>query len=125
MLRLGKTKEELKIVNDQIGAPTFTYDITDAVKDIIRLHEEEETAGVQGVFNFANSGEVTWADFAKAIFRHENIPCKVTPITSQEYGAPAPRPAYSVLNCDKIADILSSPIPHWEDALQRFLLVNP
>lgn len=124
MLRLGKTNEELKIVSDQIGAPTFTYDITDAIKDIIRLHEEEEIARIQGVFNFANSGEVNWADFAKTIFKHSGIHCNVLPITTAEYGAPAPRPFYSVLNCDKISELLSSPIPHWEDALQRFLLLS-
>ena len=124
MLRLGKTKSELKVVGDQIGAPTFTYDIADAVKDLIRLHEEEETARVQGIFNFANSGEVNWADFARSIFRHSNLHCNVRTITTEEYGAPAPRPPYSVLNCDKISELLSSPIPHWEDALQRFLLLE-
>lgn len=124
MLRLGKTKDELSVVGDQIGAPTFTYDIADAVKDLIRLYEEEETARVQGIFNFANSGEVNWADFARSIFRHANLHCNVRTITTEEYGAPASRPPYSVLNCDKISELLSSPIPHWEDALQRFLLLE-
>lgn len=123
MLRLGRSKEELTIVSDQLGAPTFTFDIADAVKDIIRLYEEEEKQRVQGVFNFANGGEVTWADFARSIFHHSNIPCVVRDITTAEFGAPAPRPAYSVLNCEKIQELLSAPVPHWEDALQRFLLL--
>jgi len=123
MLRLGRTKEELKIVADQIGAPTYTFDIADAVKDLIRLHEDEQQERVQGIFNFANSGEVTWADFAKSIFTHSGIHCRVHPITTEEYGAPAPRPHYSVLNCDKISVLLSSPIPYWEDALKRYLLL--
>jgi len=124
MLRLGRTRDELNIVGDQVGAPTFTYDIVDVVKDIIRLHEEEEISHVQGVFNFANSGEVTWADFAKAIFKYSSIHCNVNTITTEEYGAPAPRPPYSVLNCEKISGLLSSPVAHWEDALQRYLLMT-
>ena len=124
MLRLGLAKDELRIVGDQLGAPTFTFDLADAVKDIIRLHEEEEKSRVQGVFNFANGGEVTWADFARSIFKHSNIHCQVQTISTEEYGAPASRPSYSVLNCDKISALLSSPIPNWEDALQRYLLLN-
>ncbi|HUR31129.1 MAG TPA: dTDP-4-dehydrorhamnose reductase [Saprospiraceae bacterium] len=123
MLRLGRIKDELRIVGDQVGAPTFTYDIVDAVKDIIRLHEEEEIGHVQGVFNFANSGEVSWADFAKAIFKYNSIHCQVNTITTEEYGAPAARPPYSVLNCEKISELISSPVAHWEDALQRYLLM--
>ncbi len=123
MLRLGKLKDELKVVGDQLGAPTFTFDIADAIKDLLLLYEEEQKDRVCGVFNFANSGEVTWADFAKTIFRLSNIPCTVHTITTEEYGSPAPRPRYSVLNCDKITELLSSPIPHWEDALQRYLLL--
>lgn len=123
MLRLGKEKEELNIVADQLGAPTLTFDIADAVKDLILIHREEHKDKIQGVFNFANSGEVTWADFARSIFKHAGIHCHVQNITAEEYGAPAPRPNYSVLNCDKINELLSSPIPHWEDALQRFLLM--
>jgi len=124
MLRLGKTKEELKIVNDQVGAPTFTYDIVDAVKDLMNLYEKEQKDKVQGIFNFANSGEVTWADFARSIFKHSHIQCEVHNITTGEFGAPARRPEYSVLNCDKITDLLSNRIPHWEDALKRYLIIS-
>ncbi len=123
MLRLGKTKDELKVVGDQVGAPTFTFDIVDAVKDLIHLYEDEQKDKVQGVFNFANDGEVSWADFARTIFKDANIQCKVESITTQEYGALAPRPPYSVLNCDKIAGLLSDSIPHWEDALKRYLVL--
>ena len=121
MLRLGKTKDELKIVNDQVGAPTFTYDIVDAVKDLMSHYEKEQKDRVRGIFNFANSGEVTWADFARSIFKHSHINCDVQNITTQDFGARAPRPAYSVLNCDKIAELLTFPISHWEDALKRYL----
>lgn len=123
MLRLGKSRDEVKVVSDQVGAPTFTYDIVDAVKELIRLFEEEKPEKIQGIFNFANSGEVTWADFARTIFKYANIHCEVRNISTREYGAPAPRPEYSVLNCEKITELLSNPIPHWEDALRRYLVL--
>jgi dTDP-4-dehydrorhamnose reductase len=123
MLRLGKIKTELAIVGDQLGAPTYTYDIADAIREMLILHHEEQEEKIKGIFNYANSGEVTWADFARSIFRHTNNPCAVKTISTADYDAPAPRPEYSVLNCDKISEILSDPIPHWEDALQRYLLL--
>ena len=123
MLRLGMTKEEISVVSDQVGAPTYTHDIVDSIKDLIRIHIEEHEDRIQGVFNFANSGEVTWADFARSIFKHAGVHCNVKSITTEEYNAPAPRPKYSVLNCEKISELLSYQIPHWEDALQRYLLL--
>lgn len=123
MLRLGKSKDSISIVGDQLGAPTYTVDIAEAIKDLILLHASEQGDRIQGVFNYANSGEVTWAGFAESIFRHANLHCHVNPITTAEYGAPAPRPPYSVLNCDKITNLLSFQIPHWEDALKRYLLL--
>jgi dTDP-4-dehydrorhamnose reductase len=125
MLRLGQTKEQLNIVGDQLGAPTLTMDIAAAVKELILLHSSGKQNDVQGIFNYANTGEVTWDDFARTIFRVEKLNCLVKTITTAEYGAPAPRPSYSVLNCDKIQQLLSSPIPSWEDALNRYLASIP
>ncbi|HJW28895.1 MAG TPA: sugar nucleotide-binding protein, partial [Saprospiraceae bacterium] len=121
MLRLGKMKSQLTIVGDQVGAPTLTTDIALACKDLIQFQDNHQPAAIQGIFNYANAGEVTWDNFARAIFKHTRIPCEVVTITTREYGAPAPRPAYSVLNCDKIKSFLAAPIPTWEDALSRYL----
>jgi dTDP-4-dehydrorhamnose reductase len=121
MLRLGKTKEEVSVVGDQTGAPTYTIDIANAVKSLLQQHAAGHKNAIQGIFNFANSGQTTWDEFARTIFHHANLTCKVKTISTQEYGAPAPRPAYSVLNCEKIAALLSTPIAHWEDALTRYL----
>lgn len=121
MLRLGRTKTHLRIVGDQLGAPTFTHDIVDAVKEIIHQDQSGNRASIQGTFNFANAGEVTWDNFARSIFSLSGIECTVESITTEEYGAPAPRPTYSVLNCEKISSLLSKPIPHWKDALHRYL----
>ena len=119
----ARTNDEVRVVGDQVGAPTYTIDIADVIKDLINIHIEEHESKIQGVFNFANSGEVSWADFARAIFKHANLPCNVKTITTAEFNATAPRPAYSVMNCDKISELLSFQIPHWEDALQRYLLL--
>ncbi|HXR82583.1 MAG TPA: dTDP-4-dehydrorhamnose reductase, partial [Saprospiraceae bacterium] len=125
MLRLGKTREQLSIVGDQLGAPTLTMDLAEAVKELILLHSLGKQEAVQGIFNYANAGEVTWDEFARAIFRMENLNCQVKTITTAEYGAAAPRPPYSVLNCDKIQKLLSTPIPSWENALTRYLASVP
>jgi len=121
MLRLGASKHQLNIVGDQLGAPTFTLDLANAVRELIKIHASGRIHDIQGTFNYANAGEVTWDDFARLIFKIKNLDCEVNTITSSEYGAPALRPEYSVLNCSKIQSLLSSPIPTWEDALHRYL----
>jgi dTDP-4-dehydrorhamnose reductase len=121
MLRLGRTKSHLRVVSDQFGAPTFTHDIVDAVKELIQIHKTGNREAIQGIFNFANAGEVTWDTFARTIFDNAGLDCAVESISTEEYGAPAPRPHYSVLNCAKISALLSYPIPHWSAALKRFL----
>lgn len=121
MLRLGKQRDHFRIVGDQTGAPTFTLDIVEAVRSMIHLDQSGRRKEIQGIFNFANAGEVTWADFARTIFQMTGMNCAVENITTAEYGAPAPRPAYSVLDCSKISGLLDFPIPHWQDALKRYL----
>jgi dTDP-4-dehydrorhamnose reductase len=121
MLRLAKTKTHLRVVGDQLGAPTFTLDIVEAVKSLIHLDMAGRRNDINGIFNFANSGEVTWDNFARTIFKFSGVNCDVESITTKEFGAPAPRPHYSILDCSKIAALLNDPIPHWQDALQRYL----
>lgn len=123
MLRLSKTKTHLRIVGDQLGAPTFTFDIVDAVKALIQLDLAGRREDIHGIFNFANSGEVTWDDFARTIFKLSGIECQVETISTEEFGAPAPRPPYSILDCSKISALMNQPIPHWQDALQRYLAI--
>jgi dTDP-4-dehydrorhamnose reductase len=124
MIWLGQSKTSIKVVGDQIGAPTYTYDIVEAVKELIHLKVIGRQAEMEGTFNFSNAGEVTWDEFARTIFRHTGSTCEVETITTKAYGAVAPRPAYSVLNCNKISKLLKQPIPPWEDALMRYLVSN-
>jgi len=121
MLRLGASRNAVNVVGDQAGAPTFTYDIVRAVRQLIDRHAGGDKEAIRGTFNFANAGVVTWADFARTIFRKRDLPCEVHTITTEAYGAAAPRPAYSVLDCQKITGLLDGPIPSWENALDRFL----
>ena len=122
MLRLGKTKDSLNIVGDQMGAPTYTLDIAECVRELIAHHTQGHASSIKGIFNYANAGEVTWDQFARTIFEKSGLNCKVNTITTEEYNAPAPRPKYSVLDCSKIQKLLSTPIPTWEDALSRYLV---
>lgn len=119
MLRVGKDREELKVVVDQVGCPTWSKDIADAITKLLN----SET----GVYHFTNSGAVSWYDFAQAIFeeaRQIGFPLnikKVIPITTEQYPTPAKRPAYSVLSGQKITPLLGTYPPYWRDSLKQML----
>ncbi len=114
MLRLAKERKELAIVNDQHCTPSFAADVAAA---IARLIETDQ----YGLYHATNSGSTTWYEFAREIFRLAAIDIAVRPITSAEYPQKARRPAYSVLNCGKLAAVTGSPSPAWQDALGRYL----
>jgi dTDP-4-dehydrorhamnose reductase len=124
MLRLGADREELRVVTDQIGAPTWARDLASAIADFIP-HLSAETAGT---YHYTNSGVASWYDFAIAIFeeaRELGFPLKiqrVVPITTAEYPTPAKRPAFSVLSLQKTTGLLGSPPPHWRSALRQMLI---
>jgi dTDP-4-dehydrorhamnose reductase len=109
MLRLGAERDEVAVVDDQRGAPTYVGHLAEATKQIVRLP--------YGTYHVAAAGECTWADFAEAIFEEAGLPTRVRRITTAEFGARAPRPAYSVLRTEKGAPEL----PHWRDGLRACL----
>ena len=113
MLRLGKEKDSIRVVYDQIGSPTYAPDLAFAILTII----ESET-WVPGVYHFTNEGVISWYDFTKAIFRISGVHCEVSPILSSEYKTLAVRPHYSVLDKSKIKSVFGVNIPYWEDSLQ-------
>jgi len=123
MLRLGAEREEIRVVADQIGSPTWTGDIANAITQLL----PQLTPQVAGTYHYTNSGVASWYDFAVAIFEEAQqlgFPLKiqrVTPITTADYPTPAQRPAYSVLSCEKIAKALGTPRPHWRLALRQML----
>ena len=120
MLRLGAEREELRVVADQIGSPTWSYDIASAITKLI-------SNSAMGTYHFTNSGVASWYDFAVAIFNEAKqlgFPLKIqqiAPITTAEYPTPAQRPAYSVLSKVKISQTLGICPPHWHESLQLML----
>lgn len=121
MLRLGKDREKLRVVTDQVGTPTRAKDIAVAIATLIARDN------CQSIYNFTNSGVASWYDFAVAIFEEAEklgFPLKVkqvVPITTSEYPTPAKRPAYSVLSAKKISAVLGNHPPHWRESLRKML----
>jgi dTDP-4-dehydrorhamnose reductase len=119
MLRLGKEKEQLGIVADQIGTPTYAGDLARLLMDIVQLTADDSKKFVTGIYHYSNEGVASWFDFTKAIFEYEpTINCKVNPIDTSAYPTPAKRPAYSVLNKSKIKATFGIEIPYWRDSLK-------
>ncbi|MFP4318173.1 MAG: dTDP-4-dehydrorhamnose reductase [Phormidium sp.] len=122
MLRLGQERPELRVVADQVGTPSWTGDIGEAIAQIASQHQD-----LEGTYHFTNSGVASWYDFAVAIFEEAaalGFPLQVQrvyPITTAEYPTPAQRPAYSVLCGKKLEAILNEPAPHWRQGLRQML----
>lgn len=123
MLRLGAERDELKVVSDQIGTPTFAPDLAGASLEMIRQWQQATVPrdALAGIFNFSNEGVCSWYDFALAIFEKSGLTCRVTPVESHEFPSPVERPHYSVLNKSKIKTTFDLQIPYWRDALTRCL----
>ena len=114
MLRLGRERESLGVVFDQIGTPTYAADLARAIFTAI------EKGIVPGIYHFSNEGVCSWYDFTLAIHRLAGITtCKVSPLHTDEYPAKAPRPHYSVLDKTKLKQTYGIEIPHWEESLAR------
>jgi dTDP-4-dehydrorhamnose reductase len=109
MLRLGAERDEVAVVDDQRGSPTYVGHLAQATRALL--------AEPPGVWHLAAAGDCTWAELAEAIFAEAGMTCRVRRITSEELGRPAPRPAYSVLRSEKGAPEL----PHWRDGLRETL----
>ena len=130
MLRLGKERETLSVVSDQIGSPTWAKDIAEAIADLSQQPQTLDAANREalfGTYHFTNSGVASWYDFAIAIFEEAtalDIPLKiqtVKPVTTADYPTPAKRPAYSVLSNQKIAELLGRDAPYWRTSLRKML----
>jgi dTDP-4-dehydrorhamnose reductase len=116
MLRLGTEKPILRVVNDQIGRPTWAQDLA---KTLVRMSDLPTLNS--GIYHYANSGSCTWYDFATAIFSIAKLKVIVEPVPSREYPTPARRPEYSVLSTDKIENALGLEIPNWQSSLELAL----
>ena len=115
MLNLAKTHDELRVVDDQVGRPTYTPDLARLLVDMV---ESEK----YGFYHATNEGEnISWAGYAREIFRLAGLNTKVTGISTAEYGAPAKRPLNSRLDTSKLRKCGFKPLPDWKDALERYL----
>jgi dTDP-4-dehydrorhamnose reductase len=115
MLRLMKEREALNIVGDQKGRPTYAKDL--ALATIQMILEIKGGKKIKGIYHYANTGETTWFGFAQKIKEIAGLECELTSITTDQFPTPAPRPAYSVLDTQKIEKELGIVIPTWETAL--------
>lgn len=114
MLRVAGQGKPLRVVNDQRCTPSFTADVAATTADLIRV-------GATGLFHVTSGGDCTWYEFAGEIFRAAGVSADLAPITSAEFGAPARRPAYSVLSNEKLRQVGVTPPRFWRDALAAYL----
>ena len=118
MLRLGKERDELSIVSDQIGSPTYATDLANAILDTMQNKAFKEVGQETQVYHYSNAGEISWYEFAKEIFELESIPCVINPITTDQYPTPAKRPKNTLMGKDKITETFGVNTPDWTESIQ-------
>jgi len=117
MLRLGREKESLGVIYDQVGTPTYARDLAKTILDILPNIKNSTLK----IYNYSNEGVLSWYDFAKEIMKMAKLTCKVNPIETKDYPLPAKRPHYSLLNKSKIKNDFGIVIPYWKDSLDDCL----
>ncbi len=117
MLKLGKTKDRLTVINDQVGTPTYARDLAQAILNIIpQIYNNKPE-----IYHYSNEGVLSWYDFAKEIMKMANLKCKIEPIATKDYPTPAIRPHYSLLNKAQIKEVFNVEVPYWKDSLSECL----
>ena len=117
MLRLGKERDELNVVSDQIGSPTYATDLAGAILEIIKNKEFEGIGQATQIHHYSNEGKVSWYEFTKEIFKIAKTNCKVNPITTQQYPTPAKRPKNTLMNKNKIIEKFGVKNTNWKEPL--------
>jgi len=121
MLRLGKERDALNVIFDQIGTPTYAHNLAQEIMAIVNSDTFQQANVNSETYHYSNEGVCSWYDFAKTIFELSNISCNVSPIETKDYPTPATRPHYSLLNKAKIKQSYKLTIPYWKDSLQDCL----
>ncbi len=116
MINLSASKDELNIIIDQLGSPTYARDLAEAILKII---QNQSTA--YGIYHYSNEGVASWFDFTSAIFEYKGISTNVKPIPTKDYPTPAKRPHYSVMDKSKFKETFEIEIPHWRASLKKCL----
>ncbi len=119
IIKNGSEKDELRVVFDQTGTPTYAADLAEAVLHIVSMVIRNQKAFIAGLYHYTNEGVCSWYDFATEIIRSAGIDCGVVPILSNEFSSAAKRPAFSVLDKTKIKENYGIVIPHWRTSMER------
>lgn len=119
MMRLGKEREEINVVSDQFGTPTWARDLARTI--LFLISKVIEGKDKPGLYHYSNEGAITWYDFAKKIMELSSINCMVNPITTSQFPTKAKRPSYSVLDKSKFKSNFDLKVPEWQDSLKKYL----
>jgi dTDP-4-dehydrorhamnose reductase len=119
ILRHAREKESLQVVFDQAGSPTYAADLAEAILYIISGVIRNQFALKAGIYNYSNEGVCTWYDFATEIIHEAGLKCQINPVLAKDYKQAAERPAYSVMNKNKIKENYDLSIPYWRSSLKR------
>lgn len=119
LIKLGNERDQLSVVSDQVGTPTYAADLAEAIMVMIASFDETKP---KEIYHFSNEGAISWYDFGKAIMKLSDIECAINPIDSKDYPSKANRPFYSVLSKSKIKKHYSVNVPYWEDSLRRMII---
>jgi len=123
ILRLGKERDELKVVSDQIGSPTYATDLADVILEIIKHKKFRYLGQTMQIYHYSSEEEISWYEFAKEIFKIERIECKVNSINSQQYPSPTKRPRNTLMNKDKIVEVFNIKISNWKSSLKTCMTI--
>jgi dTDP-4-dehydrorhamnose reductase len=123
MLKLGKEQDELSVVNDQMGSPTYAADLAYVILEIIMHNKFRDVAQTTQIYNYSNEGKISWYEFAKEIFKIEKIECEVNSITTQQYPTSDKRPRNTLMNRDKIVKVFNIKISNWKSSLNTCMAI--
>jgi len=119
MLRLGRAQDNISVVFEQAGTPTYARDLAETILNIVK--QLPSSIQLPQIYHYSNEGIISWYDFAQSIMELADLSCNVTPIEIKDYPLPAKRPVYSVLNKSKIKHDFGITIPYWKDSLRDCL----
>jgi dTDP-4-dehydrorhamnose reductase len=124
MLRLGKERDEISVVGDQIGSPTYATDLAEVILAIINNKDYQNEENPTEIYHYSNEGEISWYDFTKEIFKIAKIDCKVRSITKDQYRTVATRPRYSVMDQGKLEGVYEINTLNWKTSILIFLILT-
>ena len=123
MIKFGKERDEIMVVGDQIGSPTYATDLANAIIHIVQNKKFKDLGRKTQVYNYSNAGKASWYDFAEEIFKLVNIDCKLNCVTTLQYPTLARRPKYTLMNKDKIAKTFCLNTVNWKDSLKNCITI--